>query len=75
MSILVFSPLSYYTHVCWCTGECDPLVEPPGETSVQSLRYKVGKVQDLRSEIDKLRELVSNKYAEDMGENLTCVTH
>ena len=50
-------------------------MEPPGETSVQSLRYKVGKVQDLRSEIDKLRELVSNKYAEDMGENLTCVTH
>ena len=47
--------------------------QPVGDT-LQSLRYKVDKVTELRKDIDRLREIISNKYAEDMAEQLTCAT-
>jgi centrosomal protein CEP85 len=40
----------------------------------QSLRFKLSRVFQLRKDIDHLRELVCNKYAEDMSENLNCTT-
>ena len=43
--------------------------------TLQSFMAKVTRVREMRDEVEKLRELVSNKYAEDLGENLTgCTT-
>ncbi|XP_013385155.1 centrosomal protein of 85 kDa isoform X2 [Lingula anatina] len=39
-----------------------------------ALKHKISSVKDLRQDIDKLREIMSNKYAEEMGENLHCAT-
>ena len=49
------------------------MTELPGD-NLQSLKFKLTKVKELRTEVDKMRELLSNKYAEDMGENLNCTT-
>ena len=51
-------------------------LEPPDQslTGVSALKYKVTKVGEMRKDIDNLRELISTKYAEDMGENLNCTT-
>ena len=51
-----------------------PLAEVGNEDTLQSLKYKLSRVKDLRSEIDKLRGIISDKYAEDMGDNLNCIT-
>ena len=48
--------------------------QPSTSDNVQSLQYKVIRVQALRKDIDNLREHISNKYAEDMGDNLNCAT-
>ena len=40
----------------------------------QSLKYKLSRVHELRKEIDRLRELFCNKYAEEMSDNLNCTT-
>lgn len=38
----------------------------------QALRHWLSKLRDLRAEVEKLRSMISSKYAEDMGENLNC---
>lgn len=38
----------------------------------QTLRHWLSKLRDLRGEVEKLRGMICNKYAEDMGENLNC---
>ena len=47
--------------------------EPLGD-NLQSLRYRISRVKQLQSDVDKLRELMSNKYAEEWGANLNCIT-
>ena len=37
-----------------------------------SLEHRVSKIKGLRQEIDKIKEKVAAKYAEDMGDNLNC---
>lgn len=53
---------------------CDMDLSECDSDGIQSLKFKVSKVKELREEIDKMRELLSNKYAEDMGDNLNCTT-
>ena len=50
----------------------DPEGAEGGELDTDSLHSKLKQVKDLRAEIDRLRSLVSNKYAEDMGNE--CIT-
>ena len=44
------------------------------QDSIMSLKHKVTRVKELRKEVDDLRGIIANKYAEDMGENLNCTT-
>ena len=48
--------------------------EDGAQDSILSLKHKVTRVKQLRKEVDDLRGLIANKYAEDMGENLNCTT-
>ena len=48
--------------------------DPGTEDTLQSLKYRVGKVRELRDDLDKLRDTMSTKFAEDMGEKLSCAT-
>ncbi|XP_052087368.1 centrosomal protein of 85 kDa-like isoform X1 [Mytilus californianus] len=47
---------------------------PVSSDEKQTLRHWLSKLRDLRSEVEKLRGMISNKYAEDMGDNLNCAT-
>lgn len=40
----------------------------------QSLKHCFTKLKELRSELDKIRDMLCNKYAKDMGDNLNCAT-
>jgi len=40
--------------------------------TIDVVKYRRDKVRELRSDIDKLRSLVIDKVAEDMGRRLTC---
>ena len=40
--------------------------------SVNALKYRRNKVRELHADIDKLRSVVTDKLAEDMGRRLTC---
>ncbi|XP_033112641.1 centrosomal protein of 85 kDa-like isoform X2 [Anneissia japonica] len=42
-------------------------------TSKESMKSKLKQVQHLQADIDKLRSMLSDKYAEDLGDQ--CVTH
>ncbi len=42
--------------------------------TMASLQHKVKRVKELRQKVDDLRGLIANKYADDMGDNLTCAT-
>ena len=53
---------------------CDFDQDEPVGDNLQSLKYKLSKVKELQEEVEKLREMLSNKYAEDWGANLNCVT-
>ncbi|XP_064628328.1 centrosomal protein of 85 kDa-like [Lineus longissimus] len=48
--------------------------EEADANDVPALKKKLAQVRGLRKEIDKMRELISNKYAEDMGDNFNCTT-
>ncbi|XP_041353808.1 centrosomal protein of 85 kDa-like [Gigantopelta aegis] len=51
------------------SSEADDL---PTKVEGQTLKHWLTRVAELREEIDKLRGIICNKYAEDMGDNLTC---
>ena len=40
--------------------------------SVSILKYRCDKVRQLRADVDRLRSLVIDRLAEDMGRRLTC---
>ena len=42
--------------------------------NIQSLKQRVAQVKDLRTQLDEVREKISDKYAEYMGDMLTCHT-
>ncbi|XP_061176521.1 centrosomal protein of 85 kDa-like [Saccostrea echinata] len=44
------------------------------EQEAHTLKQWLGKVKELRAEIEGLRGLICNKYAEDLGDNMNCVT-
>ena len=44
------------------------------EQEAHTLKQWLKKVKELRSEIEGLRGLICNKYAEDLGDNMNCVT-
>lgn len=44
------------------------------EDSAKAVTLWLGQLAQLRKEVDKLRAHVCNKYAEDMGNNITCAT-
>ena len=74
-SILNFNVQNLYVYFCTISASVGAeVVEPGSEDNTQSLKYRVGKIRELRNEVDKLRGIISNKYAEDMGENLNCTT-
>jgi len=50
----------------------DSTTQTTASISVNSLKYQLSKAKDLRHEIDKLREIISDKFAEDMSRRLTC---
>jgi len=39
---------------------------------VNALKYRRDKVRELRADIDKMRSVVIDRLAEDMGRRLTC---
>ncbi|KAL4232625.1 Centrosomal protein [Mactra antiquata] len=41
---------------------------------LQSVKHWLKKVKELRSEVEKIRNMICNKLANDMGGNLTCAT-
>ncbi|XP_077977570.1 centrosomal protein of 85 kDa-like [Glandiceps talaboti] len=41
-------------------------------TSVETMKHKLIQIREMRQEIEKLRTLISDKYAEDIGDN--CIT-
>ena len=45
---------------------------PHDPFGIDSAKVKLAKIRQLRSEVDKLRTFVSDKYAEEVGNN--CVT-
>ena len=40
--------------------------------NVNALKYRCEKVHELRVDIDRLRSVVTDRLAEDMGRRLTC---
>ena len=40
----------------------------------QSLKHWFAKLRDLRGEVEKVRNMICNKFAKDMGDNLNCAT-
>ncbi len=51
--------------------------EASGEDShdnLQSLNHKAARIRELRKNVDDLRALIANKYAEDIGDNIQCTT-
>jgi len=40
--------------------------------TLEALKYKLSKVQELRLDVDRLRSIVTDRIAEDMGRRLTC---
>ncbi|XP_053398127.1 interaptin-like [Mercenaria mercenaria] len=40
----------------------------------QSLKHWFSKLKELRSEVEKVRNMMCNKYAKEMGDNLNCAT-
>ena len=40
----------------------------------QTLKHWFKKLKELRAEVEKIRKMICNKYAEDMGDNLNCAT-
>jgi len=44
--------------------------ETCSEDSIAALKLNLNKIQDMRYKVDKIREIISNKYAEDLGEQL-----
>ena len=39
-----------------------------------TLKHWFKKLKELRSEVEKIRKMICNKYAEDLGDNLNCAT-
>ncbi len=63
--------------LCICvtvSSVAEPEQEHAGENNIQSLKHKLSRARELRKDIDKMREVISNKYAEDMSDNLNCIT-
>ena len=46
--------------------------ESSSASRVTSVKYQLSKLRELRLDVDKLRSLVTDKLAEDMGRRLTC---
>ena len=45
-----------------------------GGDSMKAVSQWLTKLGELRREVDRLRAHICNKYAEDMGDNMTCAT-
>ncbi|XP_060069670.1 centrosomal protein of 85 kDa-like [Ylistrum balloti] len=44
------------------------------QVEAQTMKQWLSKTQELRTEIEQLRVMICNKYAEDIGDNLNCTT-
>lgn len=68
-----FEQIQYIVHISGTLDDEDGAV---GGMSgdIQSLRHWFKKVKELRSEVEKIRNMMCNKLANDMGDNLTCAT-
>ena len=53
-------------------GEPDPT--DLGGDQTKTISQWLTKLGELRREVDRLRAHICNKYAEDMGDNITCAT-
>jgi len=40
--------------------------------SIAAVKHQLNKLRELRLDVDKLRSMVTDKLAEDMGRRLTC---
>ena len=68
-------------HVCVCVCMCVPMLpsaSPPLADSCEDwlssevLQRKLAEAQQLRRDVEQLRTTISDRYAQDMGEN--CIT-
>ena len=39
-----------------------------------TLKHWFKKLKDLRSEVEKIRKMICDKYANELGDNLNCAT-
>ncbi|OWF52460.1 centrosomal protein of 85 kDa-like [Mizuhopecten yessoensis] len=44
------------------------------QVEAQTMKHWLSKTRELRTEIEQLRVMICNKYAEDIGDNLNCTT-
>ena len=45
-----------------------------GKDAKETMTQWLSNLGELRREVDRLRAHICNKYAEDMGDNITCAT-
>ena len=45
--------------------------EPVGD-KVETLKFRLNLVRDLQKDVDRLREMLSDKYAQELGDQINC---
>ena len=69
-TLLFFPPVSFFAELSPSSDQADPKSFP--STTAAAVKFQLGKVRELRLELDRLRSIVSDKFAEEMGRRLTC---
>ena len=46
--------------------------EPHGADKVETLKFRLGRVRELQKDVDRLRVMLSDKYAEELGDQISC---
>ena len=67
LSLSLFS-ISFSGH----STQAEESIDEEPQDEVEAVRLKTIKVRELRSEIDQLRNFISDQYAEEVGSN--CIT-
>ena len=45
--------------------------EPVGD-KLETLKFRLNLVRDLQKDVDRLREMLSDKYAQELGDQINC---
>ena len=46
--------------------------EQHGADKVETLKFRLGRVRELQKDVDRLRVMLSDKYAEELGDQISC---